>query len=125
MLARWLAIDDPPRLDCLFLRVRCAMNGDAVVLAPFRGLCLRIVPDDLGEPGVQLLVALELGLDLAQEALGDGPGVTENADGRVGIVEDVLYRQAEINDARFVVFTGPEIDVSIGGKLDFTAALED
>src|SRR5262249_45065649 len=76
-----LTIDETPRLERRFLRVALALDYDPVVIRPLRRFGFRIVVQNVGKEALQQLVRLALGLDLAQEALGDRPGVGENPEG--------------------------------------------
>jgi hypothetical protein len=78
---------------------------------------MRIGPKDIRKPVFQVLVALELGLDLAKELLGNRTGMAKQTD-RDFIIdnriiamrrEHVLNGQGECDDRRLVMFTSPEI----------------
>lgn len=72
---------------------------------------------------LQKSVRLELALDLAQESLGDGARMTENANGEFRIVQDVLDRQTDSNNCALVVLTTPQIEMPVRFPLYFPAPL--
>ena len=107
MLARGLTVHQAPRLDRGLLRVAPAPNDDPVVLGPLRRFPGRRRPQYFREQRLERGVGLELPLDLAQEPLGDGPGVRKNADGDLRVDQNVLNGQPEGDDGRLVVFARP------------------
>jgi hypothetical protein len=50
--------------------------------------------------------------------------VAEDADGRLGIAQDVLDRQREGDDRRFVMLASPQVQVTVGRFLTSQAAVE-
>jgi hypothetical protein len=50
--------------------------------------------------------------------------VAEDANGRLGIAQDVLDRQRESDDGRFVMLASPQVQVTIGRFHDLIAAVE-
>src|SRR5215831_200328 len=79
---------------------------------------------NIWEQFLQQIVALELLLDLPQEGLRDRPGVAEDAECEVRIVQNVLDRQREGDDARLVVVASPQIEKAVGFLLNLTTAGE-
>ena len=94
-----------------------------LLLRPLGPALARLVVQHLREERLELLVALELQLDLPQEALGDRPGVAEDSDRDLRVGQDVLDRLAEGDDGALVVLARPEVQVTVGAGLDFAAAV--
>ena len=113
MLADGLSIDQAPGLDGAFLGVALALDDDAVVLGPLRALLVRVSIEHVRKHGLEGVVALELALDLAQEALSDLAGVGEDANGQFRVGEDVLDSLAKRDDARLPVFARPQVKASV------------
>ena len=87
MLADGLAVDQAPCLDGALLGVALALDDQAVLgrPEPLRWLFVQ----DVGEQLVQAPV-LERALDLADELLGGGQDVGEDADGYLGVLQNLL-----------------------------------
>src|SRR6185369_6616719 len=129
VLADWLPVNDTPRLHRGLSGIRPPTDDNPIVLAPLRALLLGVVPEDVREPLLQLSVALELELDLAKETLGDTSGVGEDANAHLSTSQgtctvrsqDVLDGLGVGDDRRLVVLPAPQVEVSVGLSLDFSA----
>lgn len=124
MLRGWLTIDQSVGLNGALLRIALPFEYEAVILRPFGCVLRRVGPQYVWEPGLERLVAFELTLDLPQEAFCDRAGMRKNPNREIGIAEQVLDRETERNNGRFVVLACPEIEVSIRPLLNLPASIE-
>ena len=93
------------RLDGGFLRIGLALDDDPGVFRPSRAFLLRVRVEDFWIERLQCLVRLELILNLAQKLASNGLVETEDANGDLRIVQNLLDDACEGNYGRFIMFT--------------------
>src|SRR6516162_2532347 len=89
-----------------------------------RSIAVRVLPKNVRKQRAQRLVTFEFDFNLPKECLCDRTRVRKNPHRDLGVVQDVLDRQAKGDQRTLSVLTGPQIEIAVRRRLHFATARE-